>query len=85
VPSEPRKKKPPETKSSGKRLVIETRGNSVVLICADCERPFLSIENGALKFQNKHGAQLHENTINLEQLRTVIFEGWKQLHPTEYW
>ena len=67
------------------RLIIEKRGEATVLICSDCERPFLSIQNGELKFQNKHGAKFHENTITLDQIRTVIFEAWKQLHPPEYW
>lgn len=71
--------------SDGKRLTFETRGESVALICSDCDRPFLVIENGELKFQNKHGSKAHENTISFEQMRTVIFEAWKQLHPTEYW
>lgn len=74
-----------QTKPSGSRLTIEARDGAVVLICADCDRPFLSIENGELTFQNKHGAQLHNNAIGLEQLRMVMFEVWRQLHPTEYW
>lgn len=74
----------PATQSDG-RLTIEKRGDATVLICGDCDLPFLSIKNGELRFQNKHGSAKHENIITLDQIRTVIFEAWKQLHPPEYW
>lgn len=74
----------PTSQSDG-RLTLEKRGDATVLICGDCDRPFLVIENGELKFQNRHASKVHENTISLDQIRTVIFEAWKQLHPAEYW
>jgi hypothetical protein len=68
-----------------RRLVIETRGDESRLICNDCQRPFLTIEQGELRFLSKHGSQHHENILTLEHLRMLIVELHRQLHPPERW
>lgn len=45
------------------RLVIETRGNAVALICEHCSRPFITAENGTVTILNKHGKEQHLNIL----------------------
>ena len=63
------------------RLIIEQRESCSVLICNHCQKPFLEIGNGKVKFQNKHGSKIHQNELTLEQWRMIGFELYRQLRP----
>ena len=63
------------------RLIIEQRENGSVLICNHCQKPFLEISDGTIKFQNKHGSKMHQNVLTLEQWRMIGFELYRQLRP----
>jgi hypothetical protein len=55
------------------RLIIEHRESGSVLICNRCQKPFLEISDGKVKFQNKHGSQIHKNELTIDHLRVIAF------------
>jgi hypothetical protein len=68
------------------RLIIEHRKSGSVLICNRCQKPFLEISDGKVKFQNKHGSQIHKNELTIDHLRVIAFEMYRQSRPpTEGW
>lgn len=62
-------------------LKLESSGAQTRLICKDCERAFLIIENGELQFLSKHGAKQHENVLTRDHVRLVLFEMYRQSPP----
>lgn len=70
-----------------RRLTIESSGDTASLICGagECDRPFLKIEDGEVKFLSKHGNAQHENVLTLDHLRMIILELERQLQPYERW
>jgi hypothetical protein len=63
------------------RLIIEQRETGCVLICNHCQKPFLEIVNGKIKFQNKHGSTIHKNELTIDHVRMIAFEMYQQLRP----
>jgi hypothetical protein len=51
------------------RLIIETRGDAVALICSECARPFITAENGEVTILNKHGKSQHSNKLTISDWR----------------
>jgi hypothetical protein len=71
--------------STGEILTLESRGNSSAALCSHCDLPFLTIKDGNLLLQAKHGSAKHENTLTIEHLRLLLFEMYRQTHPPEFW
>jgi hypothetical protein len=68
------------------RLIIEHRESGSVLICNRCQKPFLEISDGKVRFQNKHGSQIHKNELTIDHLRVIAFEMYRQSRPpSEGW
>lgn len=67
------------------RFVLETRGAVSVLICKDCQRPFLDIVDGQIRLKSKHGSVEHENFLTIDHLRMLAVEMYRQTHPPERW
>jgi hypothetical protein len=67
------------------KFELVSRGETSVLICSDCKRPFLDVENGEVRIKTKHGDQIHENRLTVEHLRMIAIEMWRQAHPPERW
>jgi len=55
-------------------LLLETRGDESVLLCSKCRRPILTIRDGALRIQSKHGSSLHDNALTESHLRMIAVE-----------
>lgn len=76
-------------KSSTKirRLTIESSGDTAALICGagECDRPFLVIEDGEVKFLSKHGNAQHENILTRDHLKMILLEIDRQLQPYQQW
>ena len=70
-----------------RRLTIESTGDTAALICGtgSCERPFLKIEDGEVKFLSKHGNAQHENILTRDHLRMILLEIERQLQPYQQW
>ena len=68
-----------------RRLTIESHGDNAALICGGCDRPFLKIEDGEIRFLSKHGNAQHENILTLDHLRMIEIEIKRQLQPYEQW
>ena len=60
---------PADSEEQVHRLIIETRGNAVALICQHCARPFITAENGEVTILNKHGKEQHSNILTPGDLR----------------
>ena len=69
----------------GHRLIIENRGETSVLICAQCDRSFAIIEEGKIKITERHGSRKDRNELTLQDLRILAGVMWQQLHPPEVW
>lgn len=63
------------------KFALETRGSVSVLICSECKRPFLDIENGEIRIKSKHGSSEHENRLTIDHLRMLAVAMYTQLHP----
>lgn len=62
-----------------RRLTIESDGDRATLICGGCKLPFLTIENGEIKFLSKHGSAQHENILTADHLKMIQVELERQL------
>lgn len=63
---------------SAHKFQLETRGDSAVLICSDCSRPFLDIINGQIRIKTKHGSKEHDNFLTEAHLKMIAIEMWRQ-------
>lgn len=67
------------------RLTIESRGETSVIICSQCQRPFFEIANGQIRLLAKHGGAQHENVLTFKHFRLIGSVMYQQLHPPERW
>lgn len=66
-------------------LLLETRGDESVLLCSTCKRPILTIRDGALRIQSKHGSTLHDNSLTASHLKMLAIEMNRQTGGYERW
>lgn len=67
------------------RLTIESKGDTSVIICSHCQRPFFEITNGQIRLLAKHGGKQHENVLTYDHFRLIATVMYQQLHPPERW
>lgn len=59
-------------KEAEHRLIVQTRGNTVAIICEECDLPFMTISPGRAKVLSKHGPKKHENDLTESDIELVL-------------
>ena len=68
------------SQKSGKNLIVDRR-DVLTLRCTECHLPFLEIADGELSIQSKHGANKHQNSLSIEQVKKLLLEMVRQQRP----